>query len=920
MANQNLFEKYGIKEVADVTLYRIEKKEETYESQRQISAASVLKGALELRDVYPITENGVGDEEGFKAYVFTDATLNEGINYDCDDAIELAAKFFVYYDETKGDEESDDHTEQAIIDYVKENINTLVKAALGIDGTVAPAGYRVELKLATDSVTGVPVSSDKIKMILAQGELDEISSDDVSVEVKFKRTEEGSESMLTIATMEATVLMTIIDTADTATGVYSDADAKVADARKEVGTHEYSYAEQVAMLFAKRQNLIAKTGVRYIFPDADSMFGNIDFNDEFAGSPFSNERVVVVGIAGKFDENSYDLDEVNEVIGQLKDTITAKAYDVTYSDYAELVVNDEMGYFNPKFLGNDYSKASGVYFFDDTRTYRDVYGAKADNAIADAVMWSNNVHYSVNDAIDALRQKKLILDASAESGIKGIKNVFGGYKVTDTVPEAGKLDNSANYSDNTYGYSIDGAAATDKDGKTVTSEYDLANVNEALKKIGSTNAAFDKDLKFTTSGVSNRAIYVRVDGAVDTAAGAYIYLLKNKNAKKLLLDEDGIFKFTDKKGNKLYYQDKIFAGIETLALVVIGDQGLIFVVNRNGGKNTSRVAWMVNDNGYLNDAKAKTVVNNGLIHTTFITANNETFEATCTVGSLKVHKTVKYAKQYIPVLFLDSLKVSTISQTAQEVFATGGRGNANLIGWDYGKEITLEIQDALFTPASMSAIYGSYENGDFAGGVKETHVLDRMEPCTAPRNFIVPAGNENGVPSEADKSAQAVYVDRRTMKPYPDGTPIVEGETYLKWTRSVAYEGNSLGNTIEISADKFPGTYKVVGDTRIKNKDTGKEERFMFVIPEAKMGSEETITLEAEGDPAVFDFNMTVLRPDDGVMVRFIQYNVVENEEENDGSTMVKGTENLNLLDDAELFRVSADAKEDELAIGATEY
>jgi len=86
------------------------------------------------------------------------------------------------------------------------------------------------------------------------------------------------------------------------------------------------------------------------------------------------------------------------------------------------------------------------------------------------------------------------------------------------------------------------------------------------------------------------------------------------------------------------------------------------------------------------------------------------------------------------------------------------------------------------------------------------------------------------------------------------------------------------------------------------------------------MGSEETITLEADGDPAVFDFNMTVLRPEDGVMVRFIQYNVVENKEENDGSTMVENTENLNLLDDAELFRVSADGKDDEDAIGATEY
>ena len=66
--------------------------------------------------------------------------------------------------------------------------------------------------------------------------------------------------------------------------------------------------------------------------------------------------------------------------------------------------------------------------------------------------------------------------------------------------------------------------------------------------------------------------------------------------------------------------------------------------------------------------------------------------------------------------------------------------------------------------------------------------------------------------------------------------------------------------------------------------------------------------------------NMTVLRPDDRIMVKFIQYDVVENEEENDGSTMVKGTENLNLLDDAELFKVNVDSKIEDGAIGATEY
>lgn len=158
------------------------------------------------------------------------------------------------------------------------------------------------------------------------------------------------------------------------------------------------------------------------------------------------------------------------------------------------------------------------------------------------------------------------------------------------------------------------------------------------------------------------------------------------------------------------------------------------------------------------------------------------------------------------------------------------------------------------------------------------------------------------------------------MKPYPDGTPIVEGEMFLKWTRSVAYEGQSIGNTIEISADKFPGTYKIVGETRIRPKDGTDDQRFQFVIPQAKMGTEQTITLEADGDPAVFDCTLTVLRPDDGVMMKLIQYDVVENTEENDGSKMVKNTENLNLLDDAELFRVTGEGDEDEVFIGATEY
>lgn len=47
-----------------------------------------------------------------------------------------------------------------------------------------------------------------------------------------------------------------------------------------------------------------------------------------------------------------------------------------------------------------------------------------------------------------------------------------------------------------------------------------------------------------------------------------------------------------------------------------------------------------------------------------------------------------------------------------------------------------------------------------------------------------------------------------------------------------------------------PGTYKIVGDTFMRSEKTGKDEPFQFIIGKAKVASEVTITLEAEGDPS----------------------------------------------------------------------
>lgn len=61
---------------------------------------------------------------------------------------------------------------------------------------------------------------------------------------------------------------------------------------------------------------------------------------------------------------------------------------------------------------------------------------------------------------------------------------------------------------------------------------------------------------------------------------------------------------------------------------------------------------------------------------------------------------------YVPVLYLDTLKISTVEETAEQTSARGGLGNPELIIWDYGKEITVTLEDALYTPASQSMTWG----------------------------------------------------------------------------------------------------------------------------------------------------------------------------------------------------------------------
>ena len=268
------------------------------------------------------------------------------------------------------------------------------------------------------------------------------------------------------------------------------------------------------------------------------------------------------------------------------------------------------------------------------------------------------------------------------------------------------------------------------------------------------------------------------------------------------------------------------------------------------------------------------------------------------------------------VLFLDTLKVSTIETTGENTAAQGGWGNPKLIQWDYGKEINITLEDALMSLESLRFMLGGAikkdpsatkpiivrhteevvltDNGQFPA------ITDRFSGVT-----LVPSGSvdhpirlinlgggheEDNTPSKATGArtqlTSGTLDEGKKVKfknPALLGNEEAEGRkgdhVRVFWEEVIENNnGQETAIEVTISPDTFPGTYKVVGDTFMRSEKTGKDEPFQFVINKAKVQSNVTLTLQAEGDPTTFEMTLNVLRStnDQGEneMMKLVRYNI----------------------------------------------
>ena len=248
------------------------------------------------------------------------------------------------------------------------------------------------------------------------------------------------------------------------------------------------------------------------------------------------------------------------------------------------------------------------------------------------------------------------------------------------------------------------------------------------------------------------------------------------------------------------------------------------------------------------------------------------------VADVTFYKIESDGSRGMPVLYLDTLKVSTVEQTASSSDARGGKGNPKLVSWDFGKEINVTLTDALFSPASMALMYGDKDGVDTKSTEKITKVAMTRILKTAADSTVEMDTAEGRKTVKVLAEGGSTYNTGITKVTDADGAEISASDFGSKTAGDkffVHYEVTPTSKkVININADTFPGTYYITGDTFCRSDVTGEDDFFQFIIPKAKMSSENTITLEAEGDPSVFNLNLTVLRPESGPMMQLVQYNL----------------------------------------------
>ena len=225
-----------------------------------------------------------------------------------------------------------------------------------------------------------------------------------------------------------------------------------------------------------------------------------------------------------------------------------------------------------------------------------------------------------------------------------------------------------------------------------------------------------------------------------------------------------------------------------------------------------------------------------------------------------------------PVIYFDTAKTSTVEGAATTVYATGGKGNSRLIAWEGERTVTFTMEDALLSPLGFAILSGAGIVEANAGSAVNVHSTTTVIGTVDSNNITIDL--DSALPTNGTLSTDAdVYgfildetgsISKKLGKVRPSGSSVTFNvaslslgdesshtillDYYVKMTSGV--------QQIEITPDKFAGSYYLEASTLFRRQDNGTDMPAQFVIPNVKIQSAFTFSMAASGDPSTFTFTM----------------------------------------------------------------
>ena len=226
-----------------------------------------------------------------------------------------------------------------------------------------------------------------------------------------------------------------------------------------------------------------------------------------------------------------------------------------------------------------------------------------------------------------------------------------------------------------------------------------------------------------------------------------------------------------------------------------------------------------------------------------------------------------------PVIYFDTAKTSTVEGAATTVYATGGKGNSRLIAWEGERTVTFTMEDALLSPLGFAILSGAGIVEASAGSAVNVHSTTTVIGTVNSNNITI--NLDSALPTNGTLSTDAdVYgfildetgsISKKLGKVRPsagssvtfnvaslslgdESSHTILLDYYVKMTSGV--------KQIEITPDKFAGSYYLEASTLFRRQDNGTDMPAQFVIPNVKIQSAFTFSMAASGDPSTFTFTM----------------------------------------------------------------